>query len=57
MSTVELHKSWAELKMAKFDNLSPEWRALVREYNIFPMSGETIDSYLNHIHNRSLTNV
>lgn len=43
------YKSWAELEMAEFDRLSPEWRALVREYNVFPMKGETIESYLEYV--------
>lgn len=43
------YKSWTELEMAKFDRLSPEWRALVREHNIFPMKNETVESYLAYV--------
>lgn len=43
MSVLKAH---AEMEMAKFDNLSPEFRALVREYGLMPSNGETIESYL-----------
>ncbi len=39
------HKSYVELEMAKFDSLSPEWRALVREYNYLPGPNDTVEQY------------
>ncbi len=47
------YKSWAELEMSKFDQLSPEWRALVREYNIFPMRNESVEEYLAYVNKTS----
>lgn len=44
--TMDMYKSWTEIEMEKFDNLSPEMRELVRIYNIMPMRNETVDQYL-----------
>lgn len=44
--TMNMYKSWTEIEMEKFDNLSPEMRELVRIYNIMPMRNETVDQYL-----------
>lgn len=35
--------------MDAFDNMSPAWRALLREYNDFPFDGETETDYLNRM--------
>lgn len=43
---MDRYKSYAEMEMAAYDQLSPEWRALVREYNYMPSKCDTIESYL-----------
>lgn len=42
---MKLYKTWAEIEMEKFDNLSPEMRELVRVYNIMPKRNETVEQY------------
>lgn len=43
--TMDMYKSWTEIEMEKFDNLSLEMRELVRVFNIMPMRNETIEQY------------
>jgi len=43
------HKSFAELEMSRFDRLSPEWRALVREHNYLPGPNDTVEQYMARV--------
>lgn len=43
------HKSFAELEMNRFDRLSPEWRALVREHNYLPGPDDTVEQYMARV--------
>ncbi len=43
----------ATYEMSKFDALSPEWRAMVRETNIFPFDGETMSKYEARVADRN----